>query len=361
MLRRPGPWIGVALLLGASIAHAAPTPLPGLTYTPDITTVLGGQTVSPDGVADDNLQGTVTPVDFPGVPAGARISGYDLLADGQELIAFDITVALPGGVTAGPRDVVRFNGASYSLEFVGANNGVPSGASISALGTDQGKLLLSFDVTVNLPGLPAASPAGPRDIVRLEGPSSFSRVFDGTAAGVSPGLAIDGLHKLESNGHLLISFDGAGAVGIVSFFNQSAVLEFDPVGATWQIAYDGKTSPAAWPDNADLRDFASTPDSDGDGVASTDDNCISVFNPDQRDTNADGFGNACDPDFNQDNVVNAADLALLKSLFFRAAADEDLNGDGVVNAVDLATLKSRFFKPPGPSGLACAGTIPCPP
>jgi hypothetical protein len=341
------------------VASAVPTPLAGLTYTPDITTVLGGQTVSPDGVADDDLQGTVTPVDFPGVPAGARISGYDLLANGHELIAFDITVALPGGVTAGPRDVVRFNGAAYSLEFVGANNGVPSGATISGLGTDQGKLLLSFDVTVSLPGLPANSPAGPRDVVRLEAPNSFSRVFDGNAAGVPAGLAIDGLHKLESNGHLLVSFDGAGAVGAVNFFHQSAVLEFDPVAATWQISYDGKTAPAAWPDAADLRDFASTPDSDGDGVPSGDDNCASVFNPDQRDTNSDGFGNACDPDFNQDNVVNAVDLGLLKSFFFRADDDTDLNGDGVVNAVDLATLKSRFFRPPGPSGLACAGTIPC--
>jgi hypothetical protein len=114
----------------------------------------------------------------------------------------------------------------------------------------------------------------------------------------------------------------------------------------------------------DLGAFESStppPDADGDGVPYGSDNCVSVFNPDQRDTNADGFGNACDPDFNQDNVVNAVDLGHLKSLFFQADADADLNGDGVVNAVDLGTLKSRFFKPPGPSGLTCAGTIPCPP
>jgi hypothetical protein len=110
----------------------------------------------------------------------------------------------------------------------------------------------------------------------------------------------------------------------------------------------------------DLGAFELSADADGDGVPSTGDNCLSASNPDQRDTNADGFGNACDADFNQDDVVNAVDLGRLKSLFFSTDADTDLNGDGVVNAADLANLKSRFFKPPGPSGLGCAGTIPCP-
>ena len=30
-----------------------------------------------------------------------------------------------------------------------------------------------------------------------------------------------------------------------------------------------------------------------------------MANPDQRDTNGDGFGNACDADLNNDNIVNA--------------------------------------------------------
>jgi hypothetical protein len=85
-----------------------------------------------------------------------------------------------------------------------------------------------------------------------------------------------------------------------------------------------------------------------------------VANENQRDTNADGYGNVCDPDLNGDGVVNAQDLARLKQLFFRADPDADLNGDGVVNAVDLTRLKATFFKAPGRSGLACAGTIPCP-
>ncbi len=36
-------------------------------------------------------------------------------------------------------------------------------------------------------------------------------------------------------------------------------------------------------------------DGDGDGVKRVNDNCIYVYNPDQTDTDRDGYGNACDP------------------------------------------------------------------
>ena len=92
-------------------------------------------------------------------------------------------------------------------------------------------------------------------------------------------------------------------------------------------------------------------DTDGDGVPDNADNCTLVFNPDQRDTDGDNYGNICDPDFNQDLIVNATDLIYLKSNFFTTDPDADLDGDGVVNSIDLAILRSFYFKPPGPSGL----------
>ncbi len=98
----------------------------------------------------------------------------------------------------------------------------------------------------------------------------------------------------------------------------------------------------------------STPgtDADGDGVLDTNDNCTLIPNPNQRDTDNDGFGNICDPDLNNDGVVNAADLALLREVFFTNDADADFNGDGNVNAEDLAIMRSFFFKAPGPSSSA---------
>ena len=91
------------------------------------------------------------------------------------------------------------------------------------------------------------------------------------------------------------------------------------------------------------------------------DNCLTEPNPDQRDTNQDGYGNVCDADLNNDEMVDFLDLGILKSVFFTGDADADFNGDGIVDFLDLGRMKTQFFGPPGPSGLACAGTIPCPP
>ena len=109
--------------------------------------------------------------------------------------------------------------------------------------------------------------------------------------------------------------------------------------------------------NADAfpTDPTETTDTDGDNKGDNSDNCTSTANELQRDTDLDGFGNYCDPDFDNNLIVNAADLAYMKTRFFRTgllAGHADLNGDSVVNAADLAILKRYFFKPPGPSAVS---------
>lgn len=93
-------------------------------------------------------------------------------------------------------------------------------------------------------------------------------------------------------------------------------------------------------------------DTDGDGIPDASDNCILVPNTDQRDTDADGYGSMCDPDFNNDLMVNVIDFAYMRNQFFSNDPLADLNGDGFVAASDLAVLKALYFKPPGPSGIA---------
>lgn len=92
-------------------------------------------------------------------------------------------------------------------------------------------------------------------------------------------------------------------------------------------------------------------DSDGDGVIDTCDVCRDVTNPAQRDTDGDGYGNFCDPDLDNNLIVNVVDLGLFKSVFFTADVDSDFNGDGIVNVLDLGILKSFFFKSPGPGAM----------
>lgn len=91
-------------------------------------------------------------------------------------------------------------------------------------------------------------------------------------------------------------------------------------------------------------------DTDGDGVPDTSDNCTLEPNPTQCDADADGFGNHCDADLNNDGRVNGLDLGPFKLAFGTTNAVADLNCDGRVNGLDLGPFKKGFGKPPGPSG-----------
>jgi hypothetical protein len=93
-------------------------------------------------------------------------------------------------------------------------------------------------------------------------------------------------------------------------------------------------------------------DTDSEGLGDVCDNCTLVGNARQRDTDGDGYGNICDGDFDENGVINFADLGYLTSKFFTSDADADMNGDGFVNFQDLGIIKAQFFGAPGPSGVA---------
>jgi len=115
------------------------------------------------------------------------------------------------------------------------------------------------------------------------------------------------------------------------------------------------------------------PDADGDGIPDVLDKCML----DSRnvafscDTDQDGYGNPCDGDFDQNFTVNAIDFTNFFVPAFKSTKDkgqgEDMDCNGTVNAIDFTSFFVPQFKgvfnggtpKPGPSGLACAGTIPC--
>ncbi len=67
-------------------------------------------------------------------------------------------------------------------------------------------------------------------------------------------------------------------------------------------------------------------------------------------TNRDSYGNICDPDLNNDLLVNLFDLSLMTSAMNSTTEpDADLDGDGIVTQADLNILNDYLGMPPGPS------------
>jgi hypothetical protein len=107
-----------------------------------------------------------------------------------------------------------------------------------------------------------------------------------------------------------------------------------------------------------------TSDVDSDGVVDALDNCVVDPNATQGDSDLDGYGNPCDSDYDNNLLVAGGDFLTFQTDFNTSAptyneqVDQDCNG--LVAGGDFLTFQANFNQPPGPSGLSCAGTIPCP-
>ncbi len=98
------------------------------------------------------------------------------------------------------------------------------------------------------------------------------------------------------------------------------------------------------------------PDADSDGMADVADNCVSVANANQCDSDSDGYGNRCDGDLNNNGATNAQDTTLFRQQLGQPSVGPtyhkaDLNCNGAVNAQDTTLFRQLLGAPPGPSGL----------
>jgi hypothetical protein len=109
-------------------------------------------------------------------------------------------------------------------------------------------------------------------------------------------------------------------------------------------------------------------DDDGDGVPNGFDNCTAPLANGplggnacgQYDFDADGYGNACDADYDNNGVVDTNDLIALLGGLGGPNLEIDSNCNGVVDTGDLIGLLGKLGGAPGPSDLGCAGSVPCP-
>ncbi len=126
----------------------------------------------------------------------------------------------------------------------------------------------------------------------------------------------------------------------------------DPTYVRTDISWS--TDPDQWESArsklADIIESDSVPDTDNDGIPDSSDNCTLIANPDQRDTDQDGFGNICDADLDNNGSVSFADLNIFRSYFGSQNLDADFDGNGSVSFADLNIFRQLFGLPPGPSG-----------
>lgn len=95
--------------------------------------------------------------------------------------------------------------------------------------------------------------------------------------------------------------------------------------------------------------------SDG-AVTGCDDNCPAAYNRSQWDADADGAGNACDGDIDQNSQVGSLDLAVLQACMLcgnpsadPSCRESDLDENGVVDA----THEARFLASEQTESLSC--------
>ena len=72
-------------------------------------------------------------------------------------------------------------------------------------------------------------------------------------------------------------------------------------------------------------------------------------------------GNFCDADFTGGGLHTGADIAPFIALLQASDIIADMNCDGLLTGADIAPFIAvlQSGTSPGPSGLPCAGTIPC--
>ncbi len=248
-------------------------------------------------------------------------------------------------------------GHAFDIEFIDVDSGAPL-----------------FSIPVRL--FP-----GPAPVVTLGPPVSgdFTTVDPGSirVEGLGAGAAVDLQMSITVHPFCIVPIDvGLAAMGDGgTFSNQTGIVTNGCGGDTsvFDIRLIGDGLIHAFDvvfvdTNANVPLFAvpvelfpDVADTDGDGVSDVSDNCTEIANADQRDTDADSIGNACDPDIASPNDcrVTFADLGALQDAFFSMPgvpqwnADADFNGDDRVNFGDLETMKRAFFGPPGPSASGC--------
>ncbi|MFN8392876.1 MAG: thrombospondin type 3 repeat-containing protein [Bdellovibrionota bacterium] len=148
------------------------------------------------------------------------------------------------------------------------------------------------------------------------------RIDDGVLTG------LPSAYKLRTSIHW---FSGSGYTYFVKSLGDGESFT-DPVDGTkfTQVSHTSTT--------ANISFVASGSDSDGDGIPDSSDNCPSVSNANQLNTDGDSQGDVCDNDDDNDGIADGSDCAPLDAAKWRTVAYSDPDGDGVRNSTSPTTV-----------------------
>lgn len=146
--------------------------------------------------------------------------------------------------------------------------------------------------------------------------TTYETTFTLPAGATSPTLSI----SLDADNRAIVSLNGtvfgsqptgcpfSNFQGVPETFSTST--GFVPGVNTLTITVENPTSCGGGPTGLNFVatvNYDEIVDGDLDGVVDADDNCPGVANGDQADADADGIGDACDPDLDGDDVANGSD------------------------------------------------------
>ena len=176
------------------------------------------------------------------LPAETEISSLCIRSNGDWLF----TPAFPqnlGGTDYEPRDIIAYNGATYSLFLDGSAVGIPDNARIDALLLDSSNhAIISFDVPVNI----SSTEYSQSDLVLYN--AGFSLYWDAQAAGVPSYANLVGAER-DGSGTLVVTFDVPVTLSLTEFLPGQLIQ--------WNgTAFSNYFVDAAWPTYSQIRDFA---------------------------------------------------------------------------------------------------------
>jgi hypothetical protein len=313
-----------------------------------------------------------------------RFGSPDALADVRVVLldAQGVSVAAAGQAVAGAFIIPDVSAGDYTLQaslagYQAAERGVQVGHGAT---TDVGGVLLQHesgtDAAVSLRGR-----------VRLAGTDDFSgttvrvRIAGRDVPFAQLATGPDGYFEVFASPHEAYRIDaehgawvGQADLGPLRWNPGSSAFR-DDAGRTLDVMLAASDGPSG--------------DTDGDGVLNANDNCAAVRNVDQADADADGPGDICDDDDDNDGLLDTEEILLGTSpldvdtdrdgltdldelrVFGTSPLNDDTDGDGrldgeegnadtdgdrFIDALESATLDSDLdgaadqFDGPGPAG-----------